>query len=87
MSDQTRDFELSWERDNLVKSDSDIVAGEGRITRQAALIERLRRDGRSTSDAEGLLETLRQTLQLWRDHREGILRRIAYLEGSGIDRS
>lgn len=84
MTDRARDLEISWERGNLAKSDRDIVEGEGRITRQTALVERLRGHGQTVTEAERLLETLHQTLELWRDHREAILRRIAYLEDGRV---
>lgn len=71
---------LAEERRVLAKAERDIAEGEARISRQAALLERLRRGGRDVARAEALLETLRQTLRAWQAHRAEILRTIARLE-------
>lgn len=80
-------LDLATEREHLAKADRDIAEGEERISRQAELIERLREGGHSLSEAEGLLATLTQTLQLWRDHRDEILRTIARLESRRLGAS
>lgn len=72
--------DLATEQQHLVKADRDIAGGERRVTAQQLLIERLRREGHKTADAEKLLETLEQTLDAWRVHRAEILRQIARLE-------
>ncbi|MBV9749245.1 MAG: hypothetical protein JO157_10555 [Acetobacteraceae bacterium] len=72
--------ELARERESLVKADSDIADGERRITAQTLLVERLRRDGHGTGEAERLLQTLRQTLEAWKEHRDEIRVVIARLE-------
>ena len=84
MDDLARDLELARERDSLAKADRDLAEGEERITRQIALVERLRRDGHSVMEAQRLLETLQQTLQIWREHRALIVQRIAHLESLAI---
>ncbi|WP_084731291.1 hypothetical protein [Microvirga vignae] len=61
------------EREHLAKAECDIAEGERRITSQMLLIERMRRDGHDTSEAEKLLRTLRETLAAWQAHREAIL--------------
>ena len=73
--------DLSTERENLAKAESDIAEGERRITAQAVLIERLRRDNHETAEAEKLLLSLQQTLDLWNAHRDEILYQIGRLEG------
>lgn len=80
-------LDLATEREHLAKADRDIAEGEERIRRQAELIERLREGGHSLSEAERLLATLTQTLQLWRDHRDEILRTIARLESRRLGAS
>ena len=72
--------DLQTEQEHLFKAERDIVQGERRITAQALLVERLRRGGHDTREAERLLLNLRQTLDAWRDHREAILREIGRLE-------
>ena len=72
--------DLAREREDLVKADRHIAAGEQRISHQCELIESLRRKSQQVLQAESLLETLRQTLQTWQEHRLEIVRRISYLE-------
>lgn len=45
-----------------------------RITAQMLRIEQMRLDGHDTTEAECLLSTLRETLVIWREHRDEILR-------------
>ena len=71
---------LATERATLVTADRDIAEGEARVRHQLELVDRLREQGHTVSEAEDLLSTLEQTLQAWRDHREEILRTIARLE-------
>ena len=85
MDHLARDLELARERDSLAKADRDLSEGEERITRQIALVERLRQDGHSVTEAQSLLDTLQQTLQIWREHRALIVQRIAHLEGLAIE--
>ena len=73
---------LDVERAHLVKADRDIAEGGRRVSAQVLLIERLRVGGHSTGDAENLLQTLRQTLQAWQNHRDLILQAIARLEAA-----
>jgi hypothetical protein len=78
---------LATERETLAKADQDITEGEERIIHQVDLIQRLHRGGYSVAAAETLLETLRQTLQTWREHRDEILRTITRLECLEIERA
>jgi len=78
---------LADERENLAKAERDISAGERRVAAQEVLVERLRRDGHSVREAEGLLLTLRQTLTAWMGHRDEILRQIARLERDAAARA
>lgn len=73
-------LDLATERQHLVKAEIDIAAGERRIARQAELVARLHLGGHNTVQAEALLETLRETLLSWRDHRDVIRYTIARLE-------
>jgi hypothetical protein len=75
-------LDLATEKEHLAKADSDIAEGERRIARQADLIEEMRGNGQGMAEAEHFLDTLRQTLQAWRDHRDIILSTIARLEGA-----
>ena len=45
-----------------------VAEGEQRIAEQRAIVERLRSDGYDTRDAERLLHTLEQTLELMMEH-------------------
>jgi len=72
--------DLEAEREHLARADRDIAAGERRISAQELLIERLRRDGHDTGEAERLLVTLQQSLETWRGHRDLILQAIDRLE-------
>lgn len=47
-----------------------VANGESLIAEQKAIIDRLRVDGHATGDAEGLLETLEETLKTMREHLE-----------------
>lgn len=81
MGDPEHDrLNLAMERDHLAAAEKDLAEGGQRIAKQAALLDRLRRDGRDTAQAESFLRTLEQTLLIWRDHRDEILRAIARLE-------
>ena len=82
---KTAMLDLATEREHLAKADRDIAEGEARISHQVELIERLREQGHDLSNAKGLLSTLEQTLQAWRDHRDEIIRTIARLESGGME--
>lgn len=71
---------LAVERQHLVKANRDIAEGEKRILAQTQFIERLRRKGQETDQAELLLLNLQQTLAVWQAHREQIRETIAQLE-------
>ncbi|HYZ23055.1 MAG TPA: hypothetical protein VE690_12965 [Rhodopila sp.] len=71
---------LAVERQHLVKANRDIAEGEKRILAQAQFIERLRRKGLETDQAERLLFNLQQTLAIWQAHREQIRQTITQLE-------
>jgi hypothetical protein len=71
---------LEFERAELAKAEHDIAAGEQRITEQLRRIEELERDGKDTTAAVRLLETLQGTLAEWRLHREAILQEIERAE-------
>lgn len=73
--------DLAMEKEHLAKADRDIAEGERRVAQQAELIEHMRDKGvHGVPEAEGLLRTLRETLQAWRSHRENILKTIARIE-------
>lgn len=73
-------IDLATDRQHLAKAERDIAEGEGRVARQADLVERLRRDGHDVARSEALLRTLRETLRAWEDRRQGTLRTIANME-------
>lgn len=75
-------MDLMTERQHLAKANQDIAEGEERIKRQFTLVEGLRARGQNVTSAEGLLRTLRQTMQGWEEHRELILEAIARLEAT-----
>lgn len=77
--------DLATEKEHLAKADRDIAEGETRVARQAELIEHMRTgSGHGVWEAERLLETLKGTLQAWRDHRSAILRTIAGMEKGAL---
>jgi hypothetical protein len=72
-----------WEREqklrDLVEADQHIASAEALIARQQTVVEELQRDGHDTAMAEGLLETMRQSLRQMHVHRrliEGDLARM-----------
>ena len=71
---------LGLEREHLITANRNITDGERRISAQALLTERLRSAGHETTDAELLLQTLQETLETWRRHRDLIVQEIARLE-------
>ena len=72
----------AWkERQHLDRADADIAAGEGRVTEQIALIERLAVQGQNTTEAQKLLQSYQETLETWREHRQLIVEEIERLEG------
>lgn len=64
------------EREHLAKAEHAIAEGERRVTRQMLLIERMRREGQDTSEAERLLLALQETLAEWETHREEVLQEL-----------
>ena len=72
--------ELARERGDLEKADRDIIEGTQRLDQQRDLIARLAGQGHETGQARALLENFQQMLEMWRDHRVLILKRIAILE-------
>lgn len=64
---------MRQERAALEKADRDISEGEARIEEQERRLARLRADGHDTKEAEAILAELRQTLEVWRGHRQTIV--------------
>lgn len=64
-----RETELS----HLRLADRHIAKAEERIAAQAALVERLRAGHHAVGPAEDLLQLLRETLEVFRQHRKLIL--------------
>ena len=58
---------------DLAKADTDITDALKRIERQRRLIHQMARDGRDTSTARDLLQTLSETLSRMEDHRRILL--------------
>ena len=73
-------LDIAMERAHLVKADLGIAAGEERIRCQLLRVEAMRDGHLDLTQAEALLETFRQTLEVWRGHRGEILAAIARLE-------
>jgi len=72
--------DIATERAHLAMADRDIAEGEERVLRQEQLVARLRAESRSTTEAEALLRLLRDTLQVWKAHRDQILRALDQLQ-------
>ena len=79
-------IDLATEKETLAKADRDVAEGERRVAQQAELIEHMRSRGspHDVTAAEGLLRTLQETLQSWRDHRATIIRTIADMEAGRL---
>lgn len=78
-------MDLATERKHLAKSERDIAEGERRIAQQTELLEQLHRKGaHDVTEAERLLETLKDTLEAWRDHHAIIVRTIADMESGAL---
>jgi hypothetical protein len=75
-------LDLPTEKRHLAIAVRDIAEGEERIQRQLTLLDTLRQRGQNLTEAEHLLQTLRQTLQTWEDHRDLIVQAIARLESA-----
>ena len=72
--------DLAMERAHLALAERDIIEGEDRVFRQDELMALMRSQGQNTAEAEALLRVLRETLLVWKAHRDQILRTIASLE-------
>lgn len=78
-------LDLATEMRHLAKADRDIVEGERRVAQQSELIEHMRRgSAHDLTEAERLLEILKDTLQAWREHRSIIVRTIADMESGAL---
>jgi hypothetical protein len=74
--------DLAMEKGHLAQADRHVIEGERRIAQQTELVEHIRQKGAyGAAEAERLLQTLRETLETWRSHRENIVEAIARLEG------
>jgi len=71
--------DLGKEKADLAKADRDITEGEKRVAKQILEVERLRRMGHNTTEAERSLKIYRETLRVWREHRALIEESIAAL--------
>ena len=70
-------MDLATENRHLEQAERGVAEGRARIERQILLIEGLRQRGERVIEAEQLLETFRQTLEGWYDHRDQILNAIS----------
>ena len=64
---------MSKELEDLKLADEHIREAEERIDKQKALVQKLAADGHDTSNAEALLQTFRDALTAYLDHRELII--------------
>ncbi|MER2265271.1 hypothetical protein [Methylobacterium oxalidis] len=71
---------LEQEREDLALADRHIAEGERRISDQIALVAILVEGGHDTTQAERLLRTFEDTLDVWHSHRRSILDTIARLD-------
>jgi len=71
--------DLEQERAALLKADQDIADGERRVTEQKLRIRQLIARGEDTTDALETLRLLRESLEIWREHRQSIVDTIARL--------
>jgi hypothetical protein len=72
--------QLETERAVLVKAESDIQDGWRRLHNQEHLVRALQAAGHDTTQAEGLVKLLKETLVQWERHRILITERVALLE-------
>lgn len=72
--------DLAMERAHLALAERDIIEGEDRVFRQEELVALMRSRDQDTTEAEALLRVLRETLLIWKAHRDQILRTIANLQ-------
>ena len=72
--------DLAMERAHLVLAERDIIEGENRVLRQEELVALMRSRNQNTTEAEALLRVLRETLLIWKAHRDQILRTIVDLQ-------
>ncbi len=72
--------QLQAEQTQLVKADQDIEAGWVRLRNQEDRVRELRAASHDTSQAERLVELLKQTLVEWERHRTLIEQRVAHLQ-------
>jgi len=72
--------ELASEKQLLLKADTDIEAGRGRLHHQQELVDSLRNAGHNTVEAERLVGLMTDTLVEWERHRILIRDRVDYLE-------
>jgi hypothetical protein len=71
--------DLEQERAALLKADQAIADGERRVTEQKIRIRQLIVRGEDTTDALETLRILRESLEIWREHRQSIVDTIARL--------
>lgn len=67
---------MSKELEDLKLADEHIREAEERIDKQEALVQHLAADGHDTSNAEALLQTFRDTLTTYLDHRKLIIKKL-----------
>lgn len=74
--------ELRREHDHLIKAETGIEQGWGRLRNQQDLLHELQSAGRNTEQAERLVQLMKQTMVEWERHRRLIVERIAFLESA-----
>jgi hypothetical protein len=65
---------MPWNKDDLRRTEEHIEQALRYIAMQEVRVQEMQREGRDTSDAEELLESLRQTLAVLRRHKSTIER-------------
>jgi two-component system, chemotaxis family, protein-glutamate methylesterase/glutaminase len=72
--------EIAAEKRQLARAHVDIEQGRNRLRNQQDLLSSLEMSGRSTGEAERLVQLFKRTLLEWERHRTLIEQRIDYLE-------
>jgi hypothetical protein len=65
------------EEEHLRKAEAGIAQAIDRIERQRQLIERMAADGHDVTTATSMLQTMQETLDVMKQHRQAILKELA----------
>jgi hypothetical protein len=68
---------MSWTKADFLLAEEHVRQAEAMIARQEKILSDLRMDGHSTDDAESLLYAMRDSLRVFRKHRDMIAQDLA----------